>query len=166
MLSSLRGLLVEQVRDLYSAEHQLIKALPQFAKASSDVTLKGLFLNHLEETRTHADRLEVIAERLGIQPTGKVCKAMQGLIAEGDEVLREAGEEPVVDAALIAAAQRVEHYEISAYGTLRAIAERLGQHDVVRLVQETLNEEHAADEKLTGVSEGGVLKAALAAGAH
>ncbi|MFO0832311.1 MAG: ferritin-like domain-containing protein [Phycisphaerales bacterium] len=165
MLDTLNGLLAEQVKDLYNAEHQLIKALPKLAKAATEPGLKQAFLSHLEETRTHVDRLEKIAEKLGIKPTGKTCKAMQGLIAEGSEVLDEKGEEPVVDAALIAAAQRVEHYEISAYGTVRAIAEKLGKHDIAKLLQATLDEERAADEKLTDISEGGVLEAAMAAGA-
>jgi ferritin-like metal-binding protein YciE len=164
MLDTLNGLLVEQVKDLYNAEHQLIKALPKLAKASTEPELKQAFLSHLEETKTHAERLEQIAQILGIKPTGKTCKAMQGLVAEGAEVLEEKGEEPVIDSALIAAAQRVEHYEIAAYGTARAFAEKLGRGDIVKLLTATLDEEKAADEKLTDISEGGVLTAAMALG--
>lgn len=162
MLDTLHALLAEQVKDLYSAEKQLLKALPRMAKAACEPGLKKALLSHLEETKTHAARLEEIASKLDIKPTGKVCKAMQGLIAEGAEVLEENGEDPVLDAAIIAAAQRVEHYEISAYGTARAFAEQLGKRDIAKVFQATLDEEKAADERLTEVCEGGILAAALA----
>jgi ferritin-like metal-binding protein YciE len=164
MLDTLNALLEEQIKDLYNAENQLVKALPKMAKAASSPELKEAFTSHLEETKGHVDRLKQVAEILEIKPTGKTCKAMQGLVAEGAEVLEEDGEEPVIDAALIAAAQRVEHYEISAYGTARAIAEQLGLKDVVKILQTTLDEESAADEKLSTISEDGVLVAALALG--
>lgn len=164
MLDSLNALLKEQIKDLYNAENQLVKALPKMAKAATSPDLKAAFTSHLEETKVHVERLREVAEMLEIKPTGKTCKAMQGLVAEGAEVLEEDGEDPVIDAALIAAAQRVEHYEISAYGTARAIAEQLGRSDVVKILQSTLDEESAADEKLTAISEEGVLVAALACG--
>lgn len=166
MLDTLNGLLVEQVKDLYNAEHQLIKALPKLAKAATEPALKEAFTAHLEETKNHAQRLEQIAQILGVKPTGKTCKAMQGLIAEGAEVLEEKGEEPILDTALIAAAQRVEHYEIAAYGTARTIAESLGKKDIAKLLQTTLDEEKAADDKLTQVTQGGVLQAAMDVGAE
>lgn len=162
MLDTLHALLADQVKDLYSAEKQLLKALPRLAKAACEPGLREALLSHLEETKTHATRLEDVADKLGIKPSGKVCKAMQGLIAEGAEVLEETGEDPVLDAAIIAAAQRVEHYEISAYGTARAFAEQLGKRDIAKMLQSTLDEERAADERLTEVCEGGILAAAMA----
>ncbi|MGH7244170.1 MAG: ferritin-like domain-containing protein [Phycisphaerales bacterium] len=164
MLDSLDKALQEQVRDLYSAENQLLKALPKMAKTASSDTLREAFESHLEETHGHVERLEQIAQMLEFKPGGKKCKAMEGLIAEGKEALEEDGEAAVIDLAIIGAAQRVEHYEISAYGTARAMAERLGHAKVVKLLQDTLNEEGAADKKLTSISEDEVLGAAAAAG--
>jgi len=160
MLDSLKSLLEDQIKDLYSAENQLIKALPRMAKAASSASLREAFETHLDETRQHAERLQSIAQLLEIKPGGKKCKAMEGLVEEGKEVLEEDGEGAVIDAALIAAAQRVEHYEISAYGTARAIAEQLGVGKIIKLLQTTLDEESAADEKLTAISVGEVLPAA------
>lgn len=164
MLDSLNQLLADQIKDLYNAENQLVKALPKMAKASTDPALAAAFESHLDETRNHVRRLEQAASSLGFKPSGKTCKAMRGLIEEAAEVLDERGESAVIDAALIAAAQRVEHYEISAYGTARAIAEQLGENEVAALLQATLDEEAAADERLTDISEGGVLTAARACG--
>jgi ferritin-like metal-binding protein YciE len=152
MLETLHDLMKEQVRDLYSAESQLLKALPKMAKASTNELLRTAFESHLEETRVHLERLQQIAELLEVKPGGKKCKAMEGLIAEGAEVLDEDGAGEVIDAALIAAAQRVEHYEISAYGSARAVAERLNLEEIVGLLDTTLEEESAADEKLTTIS--------------
>jgi ferritin-like metal-binding protein YciE len=166
MLDTLNGLLQDQIKDLFNAESQLVKALPKMAKASTEPELKQAFQSHLQETQTHVERLRQIADTLGCNPKGKTCKAMQGLVKEGGEVLEEDGEAPVIDAALIAAAQRVEHYEISAYGTARAIAEQLGQDKVVKLLQATLDEERAADQKLTGISQKSVLTAAMACGSE
>jgi ferritin-like metal-binding protein YciE len=146
MLDSLRNLLEEQIKDLYSAENQLIKALPRMAKAASSKSLREAFESHLDETRHHAERLQSIAQILEIKPGGKKCKAMEGLVEEGKEVLEEDGEGAVIDAALIAAAQRVEHYEISAYGSARAMADQLGASTIIKLLQKTLDEESAADE--------------------
>jgi len=163
MLDTLQSALEDQIRDLYSAENQLVKALPKVARAASSESLRQAITDHLEETRGHVDRLVKIARLLEIKPGGKKCKAMEGLIAEGQEVLGEKGDESVIDVALIAAAQRVEHYEIAAYGTARAMAEKLGNSDVAELLQETLDEEGAADKKLTEISEGEVLEAAAGA---
>lgn len=162
MLETLNDLMKEQVRDLYSAENQLLKALPKMAKASTSDSLRAAFESHLEETRVHVERLQQVAELLEVKPGGKKCKAMEGLIAEGAEVLEEDGAGEVIDAALIAAAQRVEHYEISAYGSARALAERLNLEEIVDLLQTTLEEEETADEKLTTISLEEVLPAAAA----
>ncbi|MBS0190393.1 MAG: ferritin-like domain-containing protein [Phycisphaerales bacterium] len=163
MLDSLQKALQEQIRDLFSAENQLVKALPKMAKNASSDTLREAIEDHLEETRGHVERLQEIAEILEFKPGGKKCKAMEGLIAEGKEVLEEDGEGAVIDLAMIGAAQRVEHYEIAAYGTARAMAERLGQSQVVKLLQATLDEEGAADKKLTEIAEDEVLGAASVA---
>lgn len=159
MLSNMHSLLQEQVRDLYSAETQLVKALPKVAKAASTDSLRKAIEAHLEETRGHVERLKRIAELLEAKPGGKKCKGMEGLLAEGKEALEEEGPEPLVDAALIAAAQRVEHYEISAYGSARAMAELLGLDSVVTLLQQSLDEERAADEELSRISLKEVLPA-------
>lgn len=152
-LNNLDDLLKDQIKDLYNAEGQLVKALPKMAKKASCESLKEAITEHLAETKNQITRLEKIGEILDFKLTGKQCKAMKGLIEEGTEVLETEGDDDVIDAALIAAAQRVEHYEISAYGTARAFAEELGHKQVVKLLQETLDEEGAADEKLTSISE-------------
>ena len=159
-LPTLAKLLEDQLKDLDSAENQLVKALPKMAKKASSAGLHEAISSHLEETRHQIMRLDAIGERLGIKLTGKKCRAMEGLIEDGAEVLEAEGPGPVIDAALIAAAQRVEHYEISAYGSARALAELLEQVDAVKLLQDTLDEESAADEKLTSLSEEEVLPAA------
>jgi ferritin-like metal-binding protein YciE len=160
-LSTLAKLFEDQLKDLYNAETQLTKALPRMAKKSSTPELKEAITSHLEETRQQVERLKEIGEKLGVKLTGKRCKAMEGLIEEGAEVLEAEGPGAVLDAALIAAAQRVEHYEISAYGTARTLAEHLGHDDVVELLQQTLDEESAADEKLSSISLEDVLPLAL-----
>jgi ferritin-like metal-binding protein YciE len=152
-METLREVLEEQVQDVYNAENQLTKALPKMAKKASTPELKEAFTMHLEETKVHVERLAQVAKLLGIKPTGKVCKAMKGLVEEGSEVLEEDGKNAAIDAALIAAAQRVEHYEMAAYGTLRTLAEVLGHNEVIGLLDETLDEEKAADAKLTEVAE-------------
>jgi ferritin-like metal-binding protein YciE len=161
---TLAKLLEDQLKDLYSAETQLTKALPKMAKKASFDGLKQAILDHLEETKDQVDRLNQIAEILGLKLSGKKCKAMEGLVEEGSEVLEADGPGPIIDAALIAAAQRVEHYEISAYGSARALAERLEHGDIVRLLQETLEEELAADEKLSLISLEEILPNAEPAG--
>jgi ferritin-like metal-binding protein YciE len=152
----------DQLKDLFSAESQLIKALPKMAKRASSPELKDAFTNHLRETEGHVDRLNTISKSLGTRLGGKKCKAMEGLIEEGKEVIDEDGEPNLIDAALIGAAQRVEHYEMAAYGTARAMAEKLGHSDIVDLLQQTLDEEKAADEKLTQIAEEEVLVGAVA----
>jgi ferritin-like metal-binding protein YciE len=147
-------LLHDQLKDLYSAESQLLKALPKMAKTASSRSLADALSKHLDETEGQVDRLDQIGEALDLKLTGKKCKAMEGLLEEGKEVLESEGDENLIDLAMIAAGQRVEHYEISSYGSARALAEQLGLTDVARLLQETLNEESAADEKLTQIAEG------------
>ncbi len=151
-IQTLSKLFEDQLKDLYNAESQLVKALPKMAKKASASGLKDAFTSHLEETRNHVERLDQIGEQLGLKLNGKKCKAMEGLVEEGAEILEANGPSGVLDAGLIAAAQRVEHYEISAYGTARTLAEHLGHADVAGLLQETLDEESAADEKLSSIS--------------
>lgn len=151
-METLQDLLENELKDLYSAEHQLVKALPKLAKKAASEPLKQAFLSHLEETKGQVGRLDEIATILGVKLTGKTCKAMEGLIKEGAEILEEEGNPAVIDAALIGAAQRVEHYEIAAYGTTKAFAEHLGLSEIVELLDATLEEESAADEALTGIS--------------
>jgi ferritin-like metal-binding protein YciE len=160
-LDNLRKLYIEELRDIYSAENQLLKALPKMAKGAASIELKQAFENHLEETEGHVERLEEIFEDLDESPKGKTCQAMKGLVEEGSEILEEEGEESVLDAGIIAAAQKVEHYEIASYGTVRTFAELLGQKEAVKLLQQTLDEEGAADEKLNDLAEDIVNPAAL-----
>jgi ferritin-like metal-binding protein YciE len=151
-LKSVEDLLMEEIKDLYSAETQLVKALPKMAKAAHDPDLRAGFESHLEETKSHVERLGEIAGILGGTPKGKSCVAMKGLIEEGSEVIAEGGEPQLKDLALIIAAQKVEHYEISGYGSARTLAEALGLDDVADLLQATLDEESATDESLTQIS--------------
>ena len=153
----------DELRDLYDAENQLVEALPKMAKAASARELSTAFTDHLKQTKGHVERLEQIFQSLGEKPTGKKCKAMAGLIKEADELLLEDLEEEVQDAALIGAAQKVEHYEIAGYGTARTWADRLGLKDASKLLQQTLNEEAAADKKLGSIAEKKVNRAAVAA---
>lgn len=150
--NSLPGLYVNELRDIYSAEKQLTNALPKMAKAATTEDLRDGFTEHLEQTRGHVERLEQIFEALGQRATGKTCVAMEGLIEEGSEMIQDDFEGEVLDAALIAAAQRVEHYEIAAYGTLIAFADLLGETQHSTLLRQTLNEEKATDERLTEIS--------------
>jgi manganese catalase len=147
----LQELLTEELKDLLSAENQLVKALPKMAKAAKDADLKKAFQDHLEQTKGHVERLKQIFEELEEKPRAKTCKGMAGLIEEGSEVISEGKEkeESQADIALISAAQRVEHYEIAAYGTARAIAEQMGRQDIVKLLSQTLSEEEEADQLLT-----------------
>lgn len=153
-LNSLEDLLAEEIKDLYSAETQLIKALPKLAKAATYAELVDAFEVHLEETKVHVERLQQVADLLEITPHGKVCKAMKGLVEEGEETIEEKGDDSIKDLALVTAAQKVEHYEISGYGSARALAMRLGLDDVAQLLETTENEEGAADKKLTRIAEG------------
>ncbi len=149
----LKELYIDELKDLYNAENQLVKALPKMAKAASSDELRQGFEEHLEQTKGHVQRLEKIFQALGESPKGKKCKGMEGLIEEGSEAMEEDYEGSAKDAALIGAAQRVEHYEIAGYGTVRGMAETLGKDDHVSLLEETLEEEKATDEKLTELAE-------------
>lgn len=162
-ISTLRDLLVDELKDLHSAESQLVKALPKMAKAASNEELKEGFQQHLEETRGHVDRLDRALKILGASAKGKVCHAMKGLVEEGAEAIEEEAPDAIRDAKLIGAAQRVEHYEIAAYGTARAFAETLGETKIADLLQDTLDEEGETDKKLTALAQT-VNEAANAAG--
>lgn len=151
-MESLEELLVDEMKDLYSAEKQLVRALPKMEKAAKHQELKTAFANHLAETRKHVERLEQAFEMLGQKPKAKTCKAMQALIEEGGETMKMGGDETILDLAIVGAAQRVEHYEISAYGTVRAIAKQLKRKDVADLITGTLDEEAGADKKLTQIA--------------
>ena len=152
-VESLNELFVEQLRDLYDAENQLIKALPKMAQGANSDELRQGFEEHLEQTKGHAQRIEQIFEQLGEKVKGKKCKAMEGLVKEGAETLEEDMNEDVKDAALIAAAQRVEHYEIAGYGTARTYANLLGHDEAASLLEQTLEEEKETDAKLTELAE-------------
>jgi len=149
----LEELLIDELKDIYSAENQIIKALPKLAKAASSPELKRAFERHLEETRRQVERLNQIGETLDIRLTGKKCKGMEGLIEEGKELMEEDLDENAIDAGLIGAAQKVEHYEIAAYGTARTHAQVLGYNKVAKVLQQILDEEAATDKKLTGLAE-------------
>jgi ferritin-like metal-binding protein YciE len=151
--ASLRQLYVDELKDLYSAETQLVKALPKMAKASSSAQLRQAFEEHLRQTSEQVSRLEQIFDLLEEKPTGKKCLGMEGLVKEGSETMQENYDDAVMDAAIIGAAQRVEHYEIAGYGTARAFAELLGEDEHVSLIEQTLEEEKQADEKLTQLAE-------------
>jgi ferritin-like metal-binding protein YciE len=159
---NLREALVEEIKDLYNAEKQLLKALPKMAKGASSDELREAFESHLEETEGQVTRLERVFELLDEKPRGKHCAGMAGIVEEGSEKLQEDMEDSVLDACLIASAQKVEHYEIGAYGTAIAWAEALELSDVAQVLQETLAEEKAADEKLTALAESGINEAATA----
>jgi len=152
-LNSLHNAFVDELRDLYSAENQITKALPQMIEAASSDKLKQAFQEHLDVTKNQIDRLKQVFKQLNESPSGETCKAMQGLIEEGSEVVEKNGNAQVKDAVLIAAAQKIEHYEIAGYGTVRTYAEMLGFEDAADLLQETLDEESETDEKLTELSE-------------
>ena len=162
-LDSLKDLFIDQLKDIYSAETQLTKALPKMAKGATNEDLREGFLTHLQETKGQLERLEKIFKDLDEKPTGKTCAAMQGLIEEGSEVLKEEGNPSVIDAALIAAAQRVEHYEMAAYGCVRAFAELLEMDNAVKLLQETYDEESATDEKLSELADSTINSEAMLA---
>jgi ferritin-like metal-binding protein YciE len=158
-MESLRDLYIHELKDLYSAENQLVKALPKMAKAAKAKSLKNGFEKHLKETREHVERLKKVFSELGVSPGMKKCKAMEGLIAEGEEIISEDSEPEVKDAALIAAAQRVEHYEIAGYGCVRTYAGLLGDKKAAQTLQKTLDEEGATDKKLTELARGINVKA-------
>lgn len=150
---SLEDLFCEQLEDLYDAEKRLTHAIPKMADAAESAELKNAFKHHLSETEGHVKRLEQAFQQLGKSPSREACEAMKGLITEGEEMVQAKGDAHVKDAALIAAAQRVEHYEMAGYGTARNFAERLGRTEIAQLLQQTLDEEKAADKKLTDIAE-------------
>lgn len=152
-LDSFDDLYVAQLQDLYSAEDQLVDALPKMADAASHLELKRAFQDHLEVTRQQKDRLRQILESLGEDPGDETCEAMKGLLKEGDEIVKADADDDIRDAGLIAAAQRVEHYEIAGYGTVRTFADRLGRDDDARLLDQTLSEEKEADGLLNRIAE-------------
>ena len=151
--NSLQELYVEQLRDLYSAENQLVKALPKMVKAAQSEALRRGFEQHLAQTKGHVDRLEQIFSAMDKSPKGSKCAGMEGLVEEGEEVIREQSGSDALDSGLIASAQRVEHYEIAGYGTVRTFAELLGEEEAVNLLQQTLDEEKETDEKLTELAK-------------
>lgn len=161
---TLHDAFIDELRDTYDAEKQLTKALPKLAKAASDPTLRQAFESHLEETRRQIARLEQVFESLDEKVRGKHCDGIAGIIEEGKAVMEEDFDETTMDACLIASGQRAEHYEMAAYGTLVAWATAMGHTDAARLLQETLDEEKAADEKLSSLAEGGINQAAAGAG--
>jgi len=152
MAGKIQDLLVEEMQDLYDAEKQLVKALPEMVKAASNEDLSEAFESHLEQTKGHVERLERAFEALDVKPKSKACAAMKGLISEAQEQIESNERGALADSAMICAAQKVEHYEIAGYGTLKAWAEELGLDDVASLLDETLNEEKEADEKLSTIA--------------
>ena len=163
-LESLRDLFVNELKDTYNGENQLLVALPRMAKAAKSPLLRDAITKHLRETEAQVQRLEDIFKSLDERPQGKRCKGMEGLVEEGKDILEEKGDEAVLDAALIAATQKVEHYEIASYGCLITYAGLLGDRDAEKLLKQTLAEEEATDKKLTELGEGGINEAAVAAG--
>lgn len=161
MNMNLQDLYIEQLQDLYDAEKQLIKALPKMADAATTPDLKKGFTQHLDQTQTHAKRLEKILNGMGAELSSKPCEAMKGLIKEGEEAIKMKGDADVKDAALIAAAQRVEHYEMAGYGVVRTFAQHLGEGDAQKLLQTTLDEEGETDKKLTSLAEGSLFKSGI-----
>ena len=155
-METLQDLLVDNLKDLYSAEKQLLVALPKMARKATTPTLKEAIETHRTETEEHVARLEQALQMLGTAGRGKTCKAMEGLIEEGKEIMEEDGDDAVRDAGIIGAAQKVEHYEIAAYGTVVAYAKRLGNEEMAELLETTLDEERSADEKLNDIAEGEV----------
>lgn len=152
-VDTIEKLFVDELKDLYSAENQITKALPKLAKASSSDKLRTAFESHLEETKEQIDRLEQIFKILEVSPKGKTCAGMKGLLEEGSEVLEETEEGAIRDAAMISAAQRVEHYEMAGYGSVRTYAQLLGKDKIVTLLEKTLEEEKTADSKLTKIAK-------------
>ncbi len=163
-LDTLQDLFKNELRDVLHAEKQLIAALPRMAKAAQSSELQAAFTKHLKETEVHVERLEQIFTELGEAARGKRCPGMEGIVEEGKEILKEDGADAVIDAALIAAAQKVEHYEIASYGCLKTYAGLLGLRNAERLLKQTLAEEEATDAALTKLGERGINEAALAAG--
>jgi ferritin-like metal-binding protein YciE len=164
-IKNVQDLLLNELRDIYDAEKQLVRALPKMAKGASSEQLRVAFKEHLEETKHQVERLEQVFEKLDTRTRGKRCEAMRGLVEEASEIMEEIKTPQVLDAALIASAQKVEHYEIAAYGSVRALAEACGHQEVAQLLDETLEEEKEADQKLNQIALSEVNQAALAAAA-
>lgn len=160
-VDSLKKLYIHTLKDLYHAENQIIEALPKMEKAAHSKDLKRGFREHLQQTRGQVERLERIFEGLGVSPNGVKCEAIEGLIAEGEEAIKEIEDPEVRDAGLIAAAQKVEHYEIASYGTARAYARMLGQEDAIELLTDSLEEESDTDDRLTELAMSGINQAAI-----
>ena len=163
-LDTLQDFFMNELRDTYHAEKQLLKALPRMAKAAQAPALRDAFTKHLGETEVHVERLESVFKSLGETPRGKRCQGMEGIVEEGKEIMEEDGSEAVLDAALIASAQKVEHYEIASYGCLITYANLLGEREVAKLLKQTLAEEEKTDKALTALGESGINEAAVAAG--
>src|SRR5260370_26318730 len=163
-MESLKALYLEQLRDLYDAETQLVEALPQMASAANNPNLKNAFTQPLRQSREQITRLDRIFRALGERPEGQTCQGMKGLIKEGEQMIKAKGDPDVIDAGLIAAAQRVEHYEIAGYGTVRTYAEMLGADEAMRMLEKSLQEEEETDDKLTELAETQVNVEAEAAG--
>ena len=161
MMKNLNDLFEHQLKDLYSAESQLIKAMPKMAKKATDSKLKKALENHLEETKEQKQRLKEVCEELGFKPTGEECKAMKGLIEEAESFLEEKADDDVKDAGIIAEGQRIEHYEISGYGTVIRYAKELGHKEIAKKLQKTLDEEYKADTDLNKLAEGRLNKEAI-----
>lgn len=160
-MKNLEELFEHQLQDLHSAEDQLVKALPKMVEKATDSKLKKAFENHLEETKEHKKRLEEICKELDIDPNKETCKAMKGLITEASDFMKEVKDNEVMDAGIIAEAQRVEHYEISGYGTAVRYAKELGHKEIAKKLQKTLDEEYGADDLLTKIAEGRLNKKAM-----
>lgn len=160
-LSTLNDLFIDELKDLYSAENQILKALPKMAQRASDPTLQAALNEHERQTRGHVQRLDQVFQKYGQSPTGKVCRGMMGLLQEGDEMLSDEAPPAVMDAGIISMAQRVEHYEIAGYGSVRTYAKELGDKEAQKLLQQTLDEEGETDEKLTKIAEKRVNERAL-----
>lgn len=159
-LATIKDLYEEELKDLYDAENQILEALPKMSKAAHSPELKRAFQEHLEQTKGQVERLDTIFQQMGSKPGGKKCKGMAGLLAEGEHLMKEKADPDVLDAGLIAGAQKVEHYEIAGYGTVRTYARLLGEQEAARLLQQTLDEEGATDKKLTTLAERDINKKA------
>jgi ferritin-like metal-binding protein YciE len=160
-VKTVKDLLLDELRDIYHAEKQLVRALPKMAKKAKSNDLRQAFEHHLEETKGQVERLDQVFQQLDARASGKRCEAMEGLIEEAKEMMEEITTPEVLDAAMIGAAQKVEHYEIASYGTVCALAEALGQNEAARLLEETLNEEKSADQKLNQIALSSVNQTAL-----
>jgi ferritin-like metal-binding protein YciE len=160
---TLKDLFLDELRDIYDAENVIVKALPKMADASSSSELRSAFLQHLEQTKGHVTRLDLVFEGMGEKPKAKKCDGVRGIIDEGEELISQKGDQSVIDAGLIAGAQRVEHYEMAVYGSLRTWAQRLGNPQAVSLLEQTLNEEKEADSKLTQIAAQSINQQAAAA---